>query len=37
MTEGPKAMRGKVKVRGDLVLAYGIPAMFPLKEKASTN
>lgn len=28
---------GKIKVRGDLVLAYAIPEMFPFREKAATG
>jgi alkyl sulfatase BDS1-like metallo-beta-lactamase superfamily hydrolase len=32
--EAPKEyVLGKLKVRGDLVLAYAVPAMFPFKEK----
>lgn len=36
--EAPKEyVLGKVKVRGDLVLAYSVPAMFPFKEKAAAG
>lgn len=28
---------GKFKVKGDLVLAYSVPVMFPFKEKASLS
>ncbi len=36
--EAPKEyVLGKLKVRGDLVLAYSVPAMFPFKEKASAQ
>jgi hypothetical protein len=32
--EAPKEyVLGRVKVRGDLVLAYAVPAMFPFREK----
>jgi len=32
--EAPKEyVLGRLKVRGDLVLAYAVPAMFPFKEK----
>ena len=32
--EAPKEyVLGKLKVRGDLVLAYSVPAMFPFREK----
>jgi alkyl sulfatase BDS1-like metallo-beta-lactamase superfamily hydrolase len=34
--EAPKEyVLGKLKVRGDLVLAYSLPAMFPFKEKGA--
>jgi len=36
--EAPKEyVLGKLKVRGDLVLAYQVPAMFPFKEKAAAE
>jgi len=36
--EAPKEyVLGKLKVRGDLVLAYQVPAMFPFKEKAAAQ
>lgn len=36
--EAPKEyVLGKFKVKGDLVTAYSVPAMFPFKEKASLS
>ena len=36
--EAPKEfVAGKIKVRGDLVLAYSLPAMFPFREKAAAD
>jgi len=36
--EAPKEyVAGKIKVRGDLVLAYSVPAMFPFKEKGQVT
>ena len=36
--EAPKEfVAGRIKVRGDLVLAYSLPAMFPFREKAAAD
>lgn len=36
--EAPKEyVAGRLKVRGDLVLAYSLPAMFPFREKAQAS
>lgn len=36
--EAPKEyVAGRIKVRGDLVLAYSLPAMFPFREKGQLS